>query len=295
MQGLLENKVVAITGGGSGIGKATALLFSEHGAKIAVIDNNASYLEQLKQEFSETKGSLLCFSGDVRNTEDVRNFVQQIKIEFQQLNILVNNVGDFLGRIKPLSAMTDQDIDDLFSVNLRQVMIVCRECIPLMQDSAKHSLAGTDSIDGGSIISISSIEGYRGMPNIAPYGAYKLGLEGFTKSLALELAPNRIRVNAIAPETTETEQVQPRQWIAEEDYKRPNHWVPLGRFGKPRDHAGCALFLASPLSEWVTGTVIHADGGALAAAGWYLTPHGAWTNTPIVDRSAIAGLMPEDQ
>lgn len=295
MNGLLSNKVAAITGGGSGIGRAIAMAFAEQGAKIAVIDKNSEYLADLTKEFAAKAYDLLCVCGDVCSTADVKQFVESIDTKFGRLDTLVNNVGDFLGQIKPLAAMSDEDIDDLFAVNLRQVMIVSREAIPLMRKTAQRNTESSDVIDGGSIISISSIEGYRGMPNITPYGAYKLGLEGFTKSLALELAPDRIRVNAIAPETTETNQVQPRQWISEEDYARPNHWVPLGRFGRPEDHAGCALFLASPLAQWVTGTVIHADGGALAAAGWYLTPHGAWTNTPIVDRSAIAGLMPEDQ
>lgn len=291
MQGLLEGQVAAITGGASGIGFAIAKLFTEHGARVAIIDSNEQHLESCAQQLDDA----LCVHGNVCDTATVKSFFTTIENEYGQLDILVNNVGDFLGRIKPLANMTDADIDDLFSVNLRQVMIVCREAIPLLTKTARKTVANQQTTNAGSIISVSSIEGYRGMPNIAPYGAYKLGLEGFTKSLALELAPERIRVNAIAPETTETEQVQPTQWITPEDYARPNHWVPLGRFGKPSDHAGCALFLASALSEWVTGTVIHADGGALAAAGWYLTPHGAWTNTPIVDRSAIAGLMPEDQ
>ncbi len=295
MKGLLEGKICAVTGGASGIGLATARLFAEHGASIAVIDNDAAHLETCRELFAEHNWPLLAFHGDVCDTGSVREYFSQVADQFSGLHVLVNNVGDFLGRIKPLADMSDSDIDALFAVNLRQVMIVSREALGLLKASAAKLRAAGDTTNAGSIISISSIEGYRGMPNITPYGAYKLGLEGFTKSLALELAPDRIRVNAIAPETTQTEQVQPRQWMTEDDYQRPNHWIPLGRFGEPEDHAGCALFLASPLSQWVTGTVIHADGGALAAAGWYLTPHGAWTNTPIVDRSAISGLMPEDQ
>ncbi len=153
-------------------------------------------------------------------SEQVTNLFAQVEARYGSLDILVNNVGDFLGLVKPLEHMTDHDIDGLFSVNLRQVMICSREAIPLLRKAP----------EGAAIVSISSIEGYRGMPNITPYGAYKLGIEGFTKSLALELAPDRIRVNAIAP------------------------------------------------------------GGALAAAGWYQTPEGHWTNTPIVDRSGIPSL-----
>ncbi|HND14817.1 MAG TPA: SDR family oxidoreductase, partial [Pseudomonadales bacterium] len=101
-------------------------------------------------------------------------------------------------------------------------------------------------------------------------------------SLALLLGPEGIRVNTIAPETTETEQVKPSQYVKPELRDNLARWTPLGRFGEPRDMAGCAVFLASELSAWVTGTTVNADGGALAAGGFYRTPSGHWTNTPIV-------------
>jgi NAD(P)-dependent dehydrogenase (short-subunit alcohol dehydrogenase family) len=140
----------------------------------------------------------------------------------------------------------------------------------------------------GSIISVSSIEGYRGLPNLVPYATFKLGIEGFTKSLALELGPSGIRVNAIAPETTETEQLKPSEWIPPQHRRRVKDWIPLGRFGVPQDVAGCAVFLATELSAWVTGSTIHCDGGALAAAGWYRTPEGQWTNTPVIEGSGLS-------
>ena len=114
------------------------------------------------------------------------------------------------------------------------------------------------------------------------YSAFKAGVTGFTKSLALELAPEGIRVNAIAPETTETEQVKPSVYLKPEYDEHVKRWIPLGRFGQPDDIAGCAVFLASELASWVTGTTIHADGGALAAGGFYRTPSGRWTNVPVV-------------
>lgn len=277
----LKGKIVLVTGGASGIGRSIALSFAHEGATVIVVDKNKAHIESLSSDFVDQDFALKIFEADVTVSSEVRVLMQAIADQFGRLDILINNVGDFLGLVKPLEKMTDDDIDALYTVNLRQVMICSRDAIPLLKKSTS----------GASIISISSIEGYRGMPNITPYGAYKLGLEGFTKSLALELAGDEIRVNAIAPETTETEQVRPKDWIAPEDYARSNHWVPLGRFGKPSDVAGCALFLASDLSAWVTGTVIHCDGGALAAAGWYRTPDGAWTNTPIVDRSGIPSLV----
>ena len=127
----------------------------------------------------------------------------------------------------------------------------------------------------------------------AAAAAAKAAVDSMTRSLALEWGELGIRVNAIAPETTETAHVTPAQWMSNEDYQRQSQWIPLGRFGQPEDSAGCALFLASNLSQWVTGTTIHCDGGALAAAGWYRNRKGQWTNTPIVDRGALDSLMPD--
>lgn len=283
MNELMKDKIALVTGGASGIGRSIAEQFARQGATVVIADNNSAHLAEIKAFFEESAMYLTAIECDVTVSSQVKRLMEEIRNTFGKLDVLVNNVGDFLLKIKPLERMTDEDIDSLFSINLRHVMVCSRDAIPLLREAGA----------GASIISISSIEGYRGMPNITPYGAYKLGIEGFTKSLALELAADGIRVNAIAPETTETGQVSPKSLMSAEDYQRPNHWVPLGRFGQPNDIAGCALFLASELSAWVTGTVIHCDGGALAAAGWYRTPEGGWTNTPIVDRSGIPSMVVE--
>ena len=281
MENVLQGKIALVTGGASGIGLAIAETFAEQGATIIVADKDKTKLSQATALFLARGYQHCSLECDVTVSSDVKSLMNTIKDGYGKLDILVNNVGDFLGKIKPLENMSDEDIDGLHSVNLRQVMICSRDAIPLLK------IAGA----GSSIISISSIEGYRGLPNVTPYGAYKLGIEGFTKSLALELATAGIRVNAIAPETTETQQLPMQELIAAEDYQREHHWVPLGRFGRPKDTAGCALFLASELAAWVTGTVIHCDGGALAAAGWYRTPTGEWTNTPIVDRGGLPTML----
>lgn len=283
MNGLLEGKVAVITGGAAGIGRAIAQLFAEHGASVVVFDNNSEYLGRVSQHFTERGWPLLAIAGDVRVTDDVRALMRRVGEVHGRLDVLVNNVGDFLGLVKPLEQMSDGDIDDLLGINLRHVLIVSREALALMKAGGR----------GGSIIAISSVEGFRGMPNITPYGAAKAGITGFAQSLALETGPYGIRVNVIAPETTETEQVQPKAMMTPEDYRRQIQWLPLGRFGQPRDTAGCALFLASDLSSWVTGSTIHCDGGALAAAGWYRTPGGNWTNTPVIDHGAIPGAAAE--
>ena len=144
--------------------------------------------------------------------------------------------------------------------------------------------------EGGSIISISTIEAFRGIPGNVVYSAFNAGISGFTRSLGVELGPHGIRVNAIAPETTDTFQVPIHDWIPDHYKDRVPYWTPLGRFGTPDDAAGCALFLASDLSAWVTGTTVHMDGGALAAGGFYRGPKNGWTNLPIVDGAALGSL-----
>ena len=273
----LEGKVAIVTGGGAGIGRAIVELFARCGATVFAADIDPESLADLERCAGEQKWAVHPVRCDVRVTTEVDALMKEVESRCGALDILVNNVGDILGIIKPLEHMTDEDIDAVYAVVLKHVLVCTRGAIPLLKQHGR----------GGSIISISSIEGYRGLPNLVPYAAFKLGIEGFTKSLALELGASGIRVNAIAPETTETKQIQPSQWIAPENQARVKDWIPLGRFGVPEDIAGCALFLASELSAWVTGTTIHCDGGALAAAGWVRTKEGKWTNTPLVSGSGI--------
>ena len=127
--------------------------------------------------------------------------------------------------------------------------------------------------------------GIQSHPNSAVYSAFKGALTSFSRSLALELASDGIRVNAIAPETTESASVVTETRIVPEHRDNIANWIPLGRFGVPEDIAGCALFLASDLSSWVTGTTIHVDGGALAAAGWVRMSDGRWTHRPLITGS----------
>jgi len=273
----LDGKVAVVTGGAGGIGRAVAESFADLGARVYAADSDPEAVGRMNEAAESRAGTIQAIECDVRDTPSVRSLMEKVEKETSRLDVLVNNVGHTLKLFKPLEEMTDENIDDLFGVLLRHVMVCTREAIPLMKSSG----------DGGSIISISSIEGYRGLPKLVPYAAFKLGIEGFTKSLALELGPAGIRVNAIAPETTESESIKPSRWVKPEHQERIPYWIPLGRFGRPSDTAGCAVFLASSLSEWVSGTTLHCDGGSLAAAGWYRFEGDQWTNTPIVDGTGI--------
>ncbi|GAB3630478.1 3-ketoacyl-ACP reductase [Pandoraea terrae] len=266
-----HGKTVLVTGGGAGIGRATAQAFRQWGARVAVIEIDEARVADLKAAFDDAGAEALVVHGDVNDATAVSALATQIEQRFGALDILVNNVGDFLRIAKPFERYTDEDIERLYAVNLRQLFTVTRAMLPLLKRTG-----------GGSIVNVSSIEGFRGIPNCAVYGAFKAAVNGFTQSLALELAPAGIRVNLIAPETTETPQVPVSQVVAPEHQSQLPRWIPLGRFGTPQDMADAILFLASPRASWITGTALHVNGGALAAAGWYRDPKGIWTNMPVI-------------
>jgi len=265
-----QGRTVLVTGGGAGIGRATVEAFAAAEARLAVLEIDAGRAAELRQALADADA--LVVEGDATDGTCVADFAAQVEQRFGGLDVLVNNVGDFLMLAKPFEAFTDDEIERLYAVNLRQIFTVTRAMIPLLRRRAP----------GSSIVSVSSIEGFRGIPHCAVYAGFKAGIIGFTKSLALELAPSGIRVNAIAPETTETPQVPVSLVVAPEHRALIPNWIPLGRFGTPADMAGGILFLASPLAGWITGTTLHADGGALAACGWYRDVKGTWTNMPVV-------------
>jgi NAD(P)-dependent dehydrogenase (short-subunit alcohol dehydrogenase family) len=133
----------------------------------------------------------------------------------------------------------------------------------------------------GSIVNVATVEAFRGIPTCAVYSAFKAGVVAFTRSLAVEVGGRGVRVNAIAPDVTETPQTPYGRWISEEEQELVPSWVPVGRFGTPEDAAAVALFLASDQARFVTGQTLPVDGGTLAASGWYKhVGKQRWTNRP---------------
>ena len=264
-----KGKTVLVTGGGDGIGRAIAEAFGRAGANVVIAEIDEGRAADVRSALDAAGVTALVSQTDVRERAAIDALMAQVQERFGGLDVLVNNVGDFLGIAKPFVYNTDEDLDALYAINMKSVFLTTRAAIPLLRS-------------GGSIISISSIEAFRGIPNTTVYSTFKHGITGFTRSLALELGPQNIRVNAIAPETTETPQVPVHGLVAPEHQDHIERWIPLGRFGKPEDAAGAALFLASDLAGWITGTTINLDGGALAAGGWYRDPKGLWTNVPVV-------------
>ncbi len=271
----LTGKVALITGGGAGIGRSIAETFAAYGAKVAVIEIDGARADAVQAALGR---DALVVTGDADNVETAAAAMAAVEARFGRLDIVVNNVGDFLMIRDRFGDTTEEQWDALYRVNLRNMFVVTRAAIPLMRKAG-----------GGSIVNVSTIEAFRGIPNHAVYAAFKAGITGFTQSLAVELGPEHIRVNAIAPETTNTEQVKATSRVPPQNMAHLPRWFPIGRFGEPSDCAGAALFLASDtLSGWVSGTTIHVDGGALAAGSWLRMADDRWTHLPIIDRDGYS-------
>lgn len=270
----LAGKVALVTGGGAGIGRATAELFARAGMRLAVAEIAADRAQDVRAALDAAGADSLVEVADVRRADDVARLMAAVEARFGRLEVLVNNVGDYLGIKKPFEETTEDEWDALYAVNLLHMFRVSKAAIPLMRKSG----------EGGSIINVSTVEAFRGIPHTVVYAAFKTAITGFTQSLAVELGADGIRVNAVAPETTNTAQIvaTPRVPPENRDYLR--RWFPIGRFGEGIDSAGAALFLASErLSGWVTGSTILVDGGALAAGAWMRLPDGRnFTHLPII-------------
>ena len=265
----LDGQVALVTGGGAGIGRAIVDAFVELGATVVVAENNPAHVETLRRDLN---GKHLVSQTDVTDEAAVTALAARIQAEAGRLDILVNNVGHYVGPRTPFENTTVPSWDALYRINLLHIFLVTRAAIPLIKAGRR----------GGAIVSLSTIEAFRGIPGMSVYSAFKAAITGYTRSLALELGPDNIRVNAIATETTESEQVKAMAHVPLEQRDHIQRWFPIGRFGTPEDSAGAAVYLTSTLSRWVTGTTIHVDGGALAAGGFYRTPENVWTHFPVI-------------
>jgi 3-oxoacyl-[acyl-carrier protein] reductase len=246
---LLTDRVAVVTGGGSGIGRGIANGFAAFGAKVAVWEKNP---ETSAAAAKEVGG--LSIPTDVRDSAEVDRALEQTVAELGPVSILVNNAGGVFS--SPLLETTENGWDALYRANLKHVILCTQRVARVM---VEHEI-------GGSIMSVTSIEGVRAAPGYAAYAAAKAGVINYTKTAALELAPLGIRVNALAPDITMTEGIAA---IAPDTGGRFGLTVPMGRAGHVDEMAGAAIFLASELSSYVTGQTIHVDGGTHAGSGWY--------------------------
>jgi 3-oxoacyl-[acyl-carrier protein] reductase len=266
-QASLTGRTAVVTGAGAGIGKGIALGFAAFGARVAILELDAATARATAAEIERTGGQALALPTDVRDGEAVERAVAAAVERFGGVDVLVNNVG---GTFRAAFLETrEKGWDALVRANLKTVLHGTRAVASRMIARGR----------GGSIINIVSIEGERAAPFYAVYAACKAAVISFTRSMALELAPHAIRVNAIAPDLCLTEGLA--QLAGEAERERHRFLVPLGRAGLPEDIAGAAVFLASDLAAYVTGITLHVDGGTHAASGWYRDPAtGEWVLGP---------------
>jgi len=265
---LLNGRVAVVTGGGGGIGRAISERFAAEGASVVAAEIDAARAVETERAITDAGGEVTVVIGDVTNAR----FVTELAAAAGAVDVLVNNVGHYLTRGNDFLDNGPDEWDALHAVNLRHVLLCTRAFVDGMVERGR-----------GSIVNVSSVEAFRAIPNRPVYSAYKAAVTGFTRSLAVDLGNSGVRVNAIAPDLTESLQVRYSEWVPPEQADRIPAWVPVGRFGTADEMAGVALFLASDLSAFVTGTTIHADGGSLAAGGWFRRPDGTWTNRPVID------------
>ena len=244
--GLLANKVALITGAGRGIGKAIALRFAQEGCNIAFTDIALNdVVMETEKELQALGVKVKAYASNAANFEETHQVVDQIVKDFGRIDILVNNAG--ITKDTALKRMTEEQWDAVINVNLKSVFNFTKAVQPVMWKQA-----------GGSVINMSSVVGVSGNANQCNYSASKAGIIGFTKSAAKEMGVRNIRHNAIAPGFIITAMTNA---LPEEVRKTWESLIPLRRGGTPEDVANVALFLASDLSSYVTGQVIHCCGG----------------------------------
>lgn len=226
---MLANKVAVITGGGSGIGAAIARLFAKHGATIAVLDRDIRSGENITQELHQMGGSAGFWQVDVAESAPVRNAIDSAAKDLGGIDILVTAAGILAE--KPMRDMTEEDFDQTVDIDLKGVFLACRWALPHLEASSS-----------GRIINIASQLGIKGGTGLVHYVAAKAGVIGMTKAMALELAPQKILVNAIAPGPVETPLLN---GVTDEWKQAKEADLPLGRFGTPEEVAPTALLLAS--------------------------------------------------
>ena len=244
--GLLDGKTALITGAARGIGKAIALKFASEGANIAFtdlkIDENADQtVNEIKAHGVKAKG----YASNAANFEETAEIVKQIHKDFGSIDILVNNAG--ITRDGLMMRMTEQQWDMVITVNLKSAFNFIHACTPIMMRQRS-----------GSIINMASVVGVSGNAGQCNYSASKAGMIGLAKSIAKEIGSRGIRANAIAPGFIETDMTQA---LPEDVRKEWAKQIPLRRGGTPEDVANVATFLASDLSSYVSGQVIHCCGG----------------------------------
>jgi NAD(P)-dependent dehydrogenase (short-subunit alcohol dehydrogenase family) len=268
---LVTDRVAIVTGGGGGIGQGVALGLARFGADVAVLDVVPERCAATQAAIERLGRRALGIPCDVMDADQVRGAVAATREQFGRIDILVNNAGGVRGG--PFVTMPEPSMRRHVEINLVSTFVATQEVARAMIDAA----------NGGSIVNVASIEAFRAAPMYAVYAACKAGMVSFTRTMALELAEHRIRVNCVAPDHTvtpglrgnRTGPVDPSGWPdSSAEWSRV---VPLGREGLVEECASAVVWLCSKMSDYVTGDTIHVDGGTWASSGWLRRADGGWT------------------
>ena len=241
----LKQKISVITGAASGFGKGIAKKFSEEGSISVLVDINIDVLKQVAKDFDQD-----LFQADVSNPNDMLKLSKYVLKKYEKIDIMVNNAG-ITHLPMPLEDVTEEEFDKVFAVNAKAVFFCGKYFVPHMKNKKS-----------GSILNIASTAGISPRPNLNWYNASKGWMITATKTMAVELAPHKVRVNALAPVAGETPLL--KSFLGEDTLERRNAFlstIPLGRFSTPKDLANAACFLCSDEASMITGALLEVDGG----------------------------------
>jgi 3-oxoacyl-[acyl-carrier protein] reductase len=268
----LEGTVAIVTGGAGGLGEAISLDLAANGVRVALVDRDEEAVGRITSALDAIDADSIVHKGDAREPEVLDALFAATAERWGRLDTLVNVVG---GTFKaPFSEQSSRAWEGLIRYNLTQVLHSTSRAIPAMRAGGQ----------GGSIINLTTIEGYRAAPNFAVYSAAKAAVAHFARSLSVELAPDRIRVNCVAPDITPTPNMlglggeAGLTGNAMLDPLNVSVAIPMGRVGVPSDISNAVIFLASGLSSYITGTTLHPDGGTFACSGWFNWPGSGYGN-----------------
>ncbi len=243
---MLNDKVAIITGGTRGIGFEIGKVFLENNAKIVIFGSKEESVAKAIIDYKNDGYDVRGFYPDLNNYDEIEKTIKEIESEYGKIDILVNNAGVSANR--KIEDTTSGDFANIMNLNINAVFNVTKATVEVMKKAS-----------GGVVLNTSSMVSIYGQPSGVGYPASKSAVNGFTKSLARELAPYNIRVNAVAPGVTNTDMIAA---LPKEQVEPIIKSIPLGRIGEPRDVANAFLFLASDLASYITGVVLSVDGAA---------------------------------
>lgn len=250
---MAEHPVALVTGAASGIGHATAIRFAEADFSLVVTDRNEKNLDDLRCRLKESGTDVLSKAANVEHGAELDELVEEVRERFGRLDALLQIAG--IGCYQPFWEVSDEEIMNVFAVNVGSQFALAKRCVPLLRES------------GGVIVNMASVRAFRGGPELAVYSASKGAIISMTRSMAHELGPFGIRVNALCPGTIDTpllDQYAATQEDPDSFKTSLDQEQPLGRIGTPEDVASAALYLGTSASEWITGITLTVDGGLTA-------------------------------